>query len=87
VKAIAAATPGYVDSEKGIVIKAVNIPGWEYMPLQQSIQDKFNVPVLIGNDARLAILVEWKHGAARSHHNIIYLTISTGIGGGVIIND
>jgi len=87
VKAIAAAAPGYVDSEKGIIIKAVNIPGWEYMLLQQFIQDKFNVPVLIGNDARLAILGEWKYGAGRGHHEIIYLTISTGIGGGVIIND
>ncbi len=87
VKAIAAAAPGYVDSEKGIVIKAANIPGWEYMPLRQYIQDKFNVPIIIGNDARLAALGEWKHGAARGHHNIIYLTISTGIGGGVIIND
>ena len=87
VKAIAVAAPGFVDSEKGIVIKAVNIPGWEHMPLQKYIQDKFSVPVLIGNDARLAVLGEWKHGAARGHHNIIYLTISTGIGGGVISND
>ena len=87
VKAIAVATPGYVDSEKGIVIKAVNIQGWEYMPLQQFIKNKFSVPVLIGNDARLAVLGEWKYGAAHGHHNIIYLTISTGIGGGVIIND
>jgi glucokinase len=87
VKAIAAAAPGFVDSEKGIVIKAVNIPGWENLPLQQYIQEKFKVPVMIGNDARLAVLGEWKYGAARGHHNIIYLTISTGIGGGVIIND
>jgi glucokinase len=87
VKAIAAAAPGFVDSEKGIIIKAVNIPGWENFPLQKYIQDKFKVPVLIGNDARLAVLGEWKYGAARGHHNVIYLTISTGIGGGVIIND
>lgn len=87
VKAIAVAAPGYIDSENGIVLKAVNIPGWEYLPLQQFIKDKFSVPVLIGNDARLAVLGEWKYGAARGHHNIIYLTISTGIGGGVIIND
>jgi glucokinase len=70
-----------------VVIKAVNISGWDNFPLQKYIQEKFKVPVLIGNDARLAVLGEWKYGAARGHHNILYLTISTGIGGGVIIND
>jgi glucokinase len=87
VKAISVAAPGFVDSEKGIVIKAVNIPGWVNLPLQEYIEEKFKIPVLIGNDARLAVLGEWKYGAARGHHNVIYLTISTGIGGGVIIND
>jgi glucokinase len=41
----------------------------------------------LGNDANLAALGEWKYGAGKGHHHLIYLTISTGIGGGVIIND
>jgi glucokinase len=87
VKAIAVAAPGFVDPQKGIVIRAVNIPGWENFSLQKYIQEKLNVSTLIENDARLAALAEWKYGAARGHHNVIYLTISTGIGGGVIVND
>jgi glucokinase len=87
VDAIAIAAPGFVDSDKGVVIRAVNIPGWEFLPLQKILQDKFNTPVIIGNDARLAALGEWKYGAAIGHHDVIYLTISTGIGGGVIIKD
>ena len=39
------------------------------------------------NDANLAGLAEWKFGAGRGHHNVLYLTVSTGVGGGVIIND
>lgn len=84
---IAVAAPGYVDSHKGVVISAVNIPGWTNLPLRKILHNKFRVPVLLGNDARLAALGEWKYGAARGFHDVLYLTISTGIGGGVIIND
>ena len=87
VRAIGVAAPGYLDPKVGIVILAVNIPGWVNFPLRQKIQEKFDVPVMLGNDANLAALGEWRYGAARGHHNVLYLTISTGIGGGVIIND
>jgi len=87
IRGIAAAAPGYVDSHKGVVLSAVNIPGWSNYPLRKILRNKFKVPVLLGNDARLAVLGEWRHGAARGHHDVLYLTISTGIGGGVISND
>ena len=87
IKAIGVAAPGYVDSTRGIVFSAVNIPGWKNIPLQKILYKKFHIPVLLENDARLAALGEWKYGAARGHHDVIYLTISTGIGGGVIIQD
>jgi glucokinase len=87
VNGIALAAPGFVDSEKGMVIRAVNIPGWEYLPLRNILEEKFNHPVFIENDARLAALGEYKFGAGIGHHDLIYLTISTGIGGGVIIKD
>jgi glucokinase len=50
----------------------------------EKLEGHFNVPVGIGNDANLAALGEWRHGAGRGSNDIIYLTISTGIGGGVI---
>jgi glucokinase len=85
--AIVAAAPGWVDPQLGIIYIAPNIPGWQRLPLAQILQDRFGVPVYLGNDANLAALGEWRFGAGRGHHNMIYLTISTGIGGGVIIND
>lgn len=87
VKAIGLAVPGYVDPAQGIVILAPNVPGWDYLPIRSKIEEKFQIPVAVGNDANLAAMGEWKYGAARGYHDVLYLTISTGIGGGVIIDD
>ncbi|MHB8133288.1 MAG: ROK family protein [Anaerolineaceae bacterium] len=87
IKAIAIAVPGFLDPEKGMIIEAPNIPNWINLPLRDIIKDYFKVPVFIGNDANLAALGEWKFGAGIGHKNILYLTISTGIGSGVIIDN
>ncbi len=87
VTAIGIAAPGPLDPKIGVIIAAPNIHGWVNLPLRQLVQDRFRVPVVLGNDANLAVYGEWKYGAGRSHHNLVYLTISTGIGGGVIIDD
>jgi glucokinase len=87
IKAIAIAVPGLLDPEKGIIFNANNIPGWINFPLREKIIDRLHVPVFLGNDANLAALGEWKFGAGIGHKDILYLTISTGIGGGVIINN
>ena len=71
----------------GVIHQCPNIPGWEKLPLVSILEKRFGVPVKLGNDANMAAVGEWRYGAARGHHNIIYLTISTGIGGGVILND
>lgn len=86
VAAIGVAVPGPIDPYSGILFAAPNIPGWENLPLRQHIFERFNVPVTVGNDANLAAVGEWKFGAGRNHDNLIYLTISTGIGGGVILD-
>ncbi len=87
VVSIVVAIPGPVDPYAGIVMKAPNIPGWVDIPLRQTMEDWFSVPVALGNDANLAGLAEWRYGAGRGHHNLIYVTVSTGIGGGVICDD
>jgi len=84
---IGIATAGPVDPYRGIVLTAPNIPGWDNLPLKQLLEDRFHTPVCPGNDANLAALGEWQFGAGKGHHNIIYMTISTGIGGGIIIDD
>ena len=87
VGAISVAVPGPVNPFKGVLLEAPNIPGWNDLPLQELLHTRFSTPVLIGNDANLAALGEWKYGAGRGHHHMIYLTISTGIGGGIIVDD
>ena len=87
IAAIAIAAPGYLDSQNGVVISAPNIPGWTNLPLSKTLNERFQVPVYLGNDANLAALGEWKFGIGKGHDNLLYLTISTGIGGGLIINN
>ncbi len=87
VAAIAVAVPGPTDPYAGIIFTAPNIPGWDDLPLQRLLEERYRVPVAIGNDANLAALGEWKFGAGRGHHHLVYLTVSTGIGGGVICDD
>ncbi len=81
---IGVAAPGPLDPKAGVIVNAPNIPAWINLPLRQLIQDRFGVPVALGNDANLAAVGEWKFGAGRGHDNLLYFTISTGIGGGAI---
>jgi glucokinase len=87
VAGIGIAVPGPVNCTTGVLEKAPNLPEISGMPIAGKIQDTFQVPTYLGNDANLAALGEWKFGAGRGHHYMVYLTISTGIGSGVIIND
>lgn len=87
VAAIGIAVPGPVNCKTGVIEKAPNIPELSGLPIVGDIQETFQVPVFLGNDANLAALGEWKYGSGRGHHYMVYLTISTGIGSGVIIND
>jgi glucokinase len=87
VECIAAAIPGPVDPNTGVIASTPNIQGWKDFPLAEMLHAHFKVPVFLGNDANLAALGEWKFGAGQGHKNLLYMTISTGIGGGVIVDD
>lgn len=84
VKAVTVGAPGPVNPHTGIVLRAANIPGWANVPLKQEIESRFHIPTEIGNDANLAAMGEWKFGAGRGQTDVLYFTISTGIGGGAI---
>ena len=78
--------PGPLDPFKGIVFYAPNLK-WKNVPLVDELQDRLGCPVFAGNDANLAALAEHRYGAGKGLTDIIYMTISTGIGGGIIINN
>jgi len=84
VEAIGIAVAGPLDIEAGIVKKSPNIPDFDEFSIVSFLENRFGVPVLLGNDANLAALGEWKYGAGQGHKDLIYFTISTGIGSGII---
>ena len=84
VDAIGIASPGPLDPHTGTILATPNIPEWKNFPLAEKLCKHFNVPVYLDNDANMAGLAEWQYGAGQGHQDLVYLTISTGIGGGVI---
>ncbi|HEY3290828.1 MAG TPA: ROK family protein, partial [Anaerolineae bacterium] len=87
VKAAAVASPGPLNPYKGIVNYAPNLPGWLDVPLRDILHRELNIPIAIGNDANLAALGEQRYGAAKGIADMVYITLSTGIGAGVILNN
>ncbi len=87
IAAIGVASPGPLDPHTGYILKTPNIAEWHDFPLGPTLSAHFHVPVYVDNDANLAALGEWRFGAGRGHHHVLYLTVSTGVGGGVITDD
>jgi glucokinase len=79
--------PGPVDTLKGIVHFLPNIPGWTEVGLKMILENKTKLRVFVDNDAKLMTLAEYKAGAAKKYRNVLCLTLGTGVGGGLIIND
>lgn len=86
-KAIGMAAPGPLDVASGVILRAETLPGWSHVPLGNIISGAFNnTPTYLQNDANLGALAEYHLGAGRGANPLLYLTISTGIGGGAIID-
>lgn len=84
--AIGLGAPGISNPRKGIIYRSPNLPDWCDVPLQDEVEKGTGKKVFLINDANAAALGEMRYGAARGCRNFIYITISTGIGGGIIIN-
>ncbi len=76
--------PGYVDIEAGVVLGAVNLPGFIGFPVRDCIQEHLGAPIILENDANAAALGEMWLGAGKGVRDLILLTLGTGIGGGII---
>ena len=87
VDAIGVASPGPLDPHTGYLLAPPNIQQWHNFALTPQLSKHFGVPAFLDNDANLACLAEWKFGAGKGHRDVLYLTVSTGVGGGVIIDD
>lgn len=85
IKAIGIGSPGPLDSKKGIIITTPNLP-FNNFNLVRPLKEKFNVPVFLDNDANVAAIGEYMLGAGRGKKNMVYFTVSTGVGGGAIVD-
>lgn len=86
VAAIGVAAPGPIDARSGVVTAPPNLPGWIDVPLGQLIQNELGAPTFLENDGNAAALAEHRFGAGRGADHMIYVTASTGIGGGLILD-
>jgi glucokinase len=87
VAAIGVGVPGPIDFKRGVVKFAPNIPGFIEAPVTESLSAGFGRRIELENDANAAGLAEHAHGAGQGATSSIFITISTGIGGGIILND
>ncbi len=85
-KAVGLCAPGPLDIPGGKMLVSPNMPLWDNVPIVAEMTEHFQVPVHFENDANGAVLAEYLFGTARGKKNVVYLTMSTGIGAGVIVN-
>ncbi len=83
---IGIASPGAVDAVRGIVPSAPQLPGWRDVPLARLLEERLGLPTRVENDANAAALGEHRFGAGRGSRHMLYITVSTGVGGGIIID-
>jgi glucokinase len=84
--AIGVDAPGPVDYPSGIVTSPPNLPGWHDVPLASIIAKEFGVPCFLENDANAAAFAEHRWGSGRGSRHMLFLTVSSGVGGGIIID-
>ncbi|MDE2446777.1 MAG: ROK family protein [Alphaproteobacteria bacterium] len=85
-RAAGVSSPGPLDLENGRASDLPTLPGWFGFPLRDMLREKLDLPVVLENDGVAAANGEWKYGAGRGLANMVYVTVSTGIGGGVVMD-
>src|SRR5512146_2895912 len=79
--------PGAIDLESGMLYKSPNLPGWDNYPVRDEIQRRLNTRVILENDANAAAMGEKWLGAGRDYPSMCMLTLGTGVGGGIVMNN
>ncbi len=84
--AVGVGVPGPVVSEAGMVSTPPIMPGWDNFPIRAWLEEAWQCPVSLSNDAEIGALGEWAFGAARGESNVAYIKVGTGIGAGLLID-
>ena len=85
-RSLAIGAPGPVEPDKGRLINPPNLPGWHQIPLADIVSREVGCPVHLENDANLAGIGEFHHGAGAGSRHMVYVTWGTGVGGGLILD-
>ena len=86
VEAVGIGCGGPLDSEKGMLVAPLHLPGWKDVPVAELAANAFDRPAFLDNDGTAGAAGEHRFGAGRGTHAMVYLTISTGVGGGVVLD-
>ncbi len=78
--------PGMTDPERGLVVEAANLPGWNAVPLRSLLQQRLDVRVAVENDVNAAAMAEAAYGHAAGCRTAVYVTVSTGIAAGILVD-
>jgi glucokinase len=84
VRAIGVCAPGWVDSERGVLLSATNLPCWQNLPLARKLERHYGLPTRLTNDASAAALAEAKWGVGSEYESIFYVSLGTGIGTAIV---
>ena len=86
VDAIGIVCGGPLDAAAGVVLSPPNLPGWDAIPVTDIFGERIGVPAFLQNDANAGALAEWRHGAGRGSRNLMFCTMGTGFGGGLVLD-
>ncbi len=84
--ALSVSIGGPLDVERGIIYSPPNLPGWDAVPLKDLLSERFDLPVYIEHDGNAGALAEWRFGAGVGARHLVFLTMGTGLGAGLILN-
>ncbi|MDO4865290.1 MAG: ROK family protein [Clostridia bacterium] len=86
IRGVGAAFPSSIDTKRGVALESSNIVLLNDQPVRDMLQQRLELPVYVDNDGNVAALAEHRYGAGRGYDDMIYATLATGIGGGLILN-
>lgn len=84
--AVGVSIGGPLDHRRGIVYSPPNLPGWDGIRLKDRLSDRFGAPTFVEHDAKAGLLAEWYFGAARGLRDVVFLTLGTGLGCGLLLD-
>jgi glucokinase len=87
IRVVGVGAPGVIQMNTGVVVKSPNFPDWNKLPLQDELKRTLRLPVFIENDANAAALGEHWRGAGNGISSMIFVTLGTGVGGGIVLNN